>query len=444
MIRSMRIARFEAETAGDPAAALKSLQRDLETSRGPLVEEISGSDNVLVTFVFVGPAEAPSVRVACELWPVDLGQLALGPEMTRIAGTDVWYASVETDPRMAVPYQFQVNPPSWGETLEELHAMLADEKQLAALMREMFDSGRADPHNPERHYPYNGLLGGDPDGTATEDKWQSILTLPAAEPFPYLDGQGLRGRLEEHVLPGKELPGERAVTVYLPPDYQADRAYPLVVLLDGELLLKCGRLDRVLDSAIVQGEIPPVVAVFWHNLTIASRMTEMACNPALPDALADELLPWVRARYSVTDDPSKVVIGGQSFGGLSSAWIPFRRPDAFGAAFIISPSFWFTPPDAGEATAEVSGGWLTQEYEAAGIKPVRMYIAVGMLESGAIPYPGMNGQSMVDLARNFRDALRSRGYDIAGYREEPGGHNHVTVQRLLVPGLRALLSETGD
>jgi enterochelin esterase family protein len=361
--------------------------------------------------------------------------------MARIEGTDVWYASVEADPRTVVPYQFQVDPPSWGATLEEVHALLADEERLAAFMRALFVSGRADPHNPERHYPYNALFGGDPDGTAGEDKWESILTLPAAEQLPYLDGQGLHGRLEHHVLAGKALPGERAVTIYLPPDYRAETAYPLVVLLDGELLLKCARLDTVLDSAIAQGAIPPVVAVFWHNLTIASRMTEMACNPALPDALADELLPWVRANYGVTDDPSQVVIGGQSFGGLSSAWIPFRRWGAFGAAFIVSPSFWFTPPDVGEVAAEVPGGWLTQQYEAADAKLVRMYIAVGTLESSPIPYPGMNGQSMVDLARNFRDAVRARGHDIAGYREEPGGHNHVTMRRLLVPGLNALLAE---
>ena len=53
----------------------------------------------------------------------------------------------------------------------------------------------------------------------------------------------------------------------------------------------------------------------------------------------------------------------------------------------------------------------------------------------------MNGQSMVDVARNFSDAVQATGYDVAGYREEPGGHNAVTVRRLLVPGLSALLGE---
>jgi enterochelin esterase family protein len=180
--------------------------------------------------------------------------------------------------------------------------------------------------------------------------------------------------------------------------------------------------------------------VLWHNPTIASRMVELACNPALPDTLADELLPWLCERYGVTRSPARTVITGQSMGGLSSTWIPLCRPDAFGAALIVSPSLWFTPPDVADIPDEVPGGWLTRQWAARERLPVRLFVSVGTLESSAIPYPGMNGQSMVTLARAFRDAMRAKGYDVA-YREEPGGHNHHTVRRLLVPGLAALLGE---
>lgn len=439
MSRSPKIARFIADTTTDPVAALESLRKDLAAARGPLVEDIDGSGDVLVTFVYEAPADAKSVRISCELWPYDLAKPTLGPELTRVAGTDVWYASVVADPRMVLPYQFQIDPPSFGETLADAHALMADQERLAVFMKKLFDSGRADPYNPQRYYPYNALMGGDPDGTSSQDKWESILTLPAADPFPYLDGQPLRGRRERHVVTWKSLPGDRDVTVYLPPGYEAADDYPVVVMPDAEFILQCGRMDEVIDSAIAQGVIPPLVAVFFSNVTIASRMVELSCNPALPDALADELLPWVRANYSVTEDPARTVIGGQSYGGLSSAWIPFRRPDAFGAAFIVSPSFWFAPPDAGQLAEGVPGGWLTQQYVAADLKPIGMFISVGAQESTPFPYGPASGQSMVDLARHFRDAVTAKGYEVVGYREFPGGHNHLTVRHLLIPALAALL-----
>jgi enterochelin esterase family protein len=430
------IDRFIQETQTDPVAALAALRAELAAGQGPVVEEIPGRDELLVTFVCESPADA--VQISCELWPYDLGHPSLSVPMSRVDGTDVWYASIAADPRASVPYQFQVDPPSLGDTLEEAHAALADPERLGTFMRALFASGRADPYNPTRHYPISGLMGADPEGTAPEEQWESILTLPRAEPFPYFDGDAPRGRVERHVFSADALPGERDVAVYLPPGYTPERAYPVVVMLDGEFYERSGRAPEVLDGAIAQGAIPPVVGVFWHNLTIASRMVEMACNPALPAALADDLLPWIRERYAVTDDPAQTVITGQSFGGLASTWIPFRRPEAFGAALIVSPSLWFTPPDVTDVPDEVVGGWLTQQWLARDHAPVRFFVSVGALESAAIPYPGLAGQSMVTLARTFAEAMAAAGYDVA-YREEVGGHNHHTVRRLLVPGLAALL-----
>ncbi|GAA3528372.1 hypothetical protein GCM10022222_09260 [Amycolatopsis ultiminotia] len=437
MIRSASISRFAAQHRIEPAAALGRLRAELETARGPLVEPIDGSDRVLVTFVYLEPATA--VRISCELWPYELDTPGLGPVMSRIEGTDVRYASVEADPRVRVPYQFQIDPPSFGASLEDAHALISDRERLESFMGALFESGRADPFNPVRHYPYTALLGGDPDGTAGEDRWESILTLPDAEPPSSLDGEPVQGRLERHVLAGGAFPGDREVVVYLPPGYDSGTEYPLAVLLDGELWRKSGRVDEVIDAAIVDGTLPPLIVAFWSNLTSASRMSEMNVNPALPVALADELLPWLRSRYRVQSDPAQIVVGGQSYGGLASAFTALQRPEVFGAALLISPSLWFTPPGEDEHPAVSPGGWMARQYAERGPAPIRLYVSVGTLECAPIPKPGMNGQSMLDLARNFRDAVAAAGYSVAGYREEPGGHNHITVRRVVVPGLAALL-----
>ncbi|MFC4950263.1 alpha/beta hydrolase-fold protein [Pseudonocardia sp. GCM10023141] len=129
-----------------------------------------------------------------------------------------------------------------------------------------------------------------------------------------------------------------------------------------------------------------------------------------------------------------------SLGGLASAWALLQRPDAFGGALLVSPSLWFAPPDA-DAPA-VRGGWITQQFAASRPGSGRVYLAVGSLETGPFPdsFPGVHGLSMVELARDFRDVVTAGGLELAGYREQPGGHNFVTAQRVLVPGLAGLLA----
>lgn len=423
-VTTTRIERFAEEVQRDAESAAAALDRDRETARGPIVEAIEGSTDVLVTFVHVGPAT--SVRLLSELCTRDLDQHFQGVPMTRVGSTDVWYASVPADPRTVVPYQFLIDPPALDASVE---AGFED------YLRRIAGSSRVDPHNPIRHRP--------PFGPSDDDGYESVLELPGADQFDFLDGTPLSGRNEQHTVTGTALPGQREVTVYLPPGHDPHVPRPVVVLLDGEHWLQSGRADEILDTAIARGAVPPVIAVFWHNLTPASRDGELACHPALPAALADELLPWLRTRHGATSDPAQVIVGGLSLGGLASAWTLLQRPDAFGGALLVSPSLWFTPPDVTDDAPEGPGGWITQQYAASATRSGRVHLAVGSLETGPLPFPGMNGRSMVDLARQMRDTVASSGVDLVGYREQPGGHNLVTAQRVLVPGLAGLLRGSG-
>ncbi|GAA5057415.1 alpha/beta hydrolase-fold protein [Nocardia callitridis] len=436
MADSPRIERFIAEHARDPEAALDALVADLRAAQGPLVEQVEGTDQVRVSFVYIG--EADSVSLACQLFPVS-PPIKIVEELRRIQDTGVWYASILADPRNSVPYQFQLDPPSIGTDLAQVIALMSDETGFAAYMKATFDSGRADPFNPDRVYPLAGLLGGDPEGVATADRWESVLTLPDAETFSSLDGGPLRGKLDTHSLNAQALPGERTVSVYTPPGYDGSTALPVVVLLDGEMALRSGRLDEQLDRMIADGTIPPVIGVFWANLTVVSRMTEMACDPALPTAIADELLPWLRENYAVSASREDVTIAGMSFGGLASAWLALERPDAFGAALALSPSLWFAPAPTSPDEEPEQPQWLTRRYASKPTVDVRLFVSVGLLENSALPVPGPEPLTMIKAARNFRDLVLRKGYDLVGYREQPGGHDFVNVNRVIEHALPALL-----
>ncbi|MEE2778683.1 MAG: alpha/beta hydrolase-fold protein [Acidobacteriota bacterium] len=52
-------------------------------------------------------------------------------------------------------------------------------------------------------------------------------------------------------------------------------------------------------------------------------------------------LPWVRRPYNVTRDPTRVVVGGSSYGGLASPWLAFRHSEIVGNVLSQSGSYWW-------------------------------------------------------------------------------------------------------
>jgi enterochelin esterase family protein len=186
------------------------------------------------------------------------------------------------------------------------------------------------------------------------------------------------------------------------------------------------------ERSVAAGDVPPLVGVLWHNRAPNTRMIEMACNPAWPALLADELHPWVRERCAITEDPGRTVVAGMSDGGLASTFVGLERPDAFGEVLTMSPSLWYAPP--GER-----GEWLTREYERRDPAPVRLFVAVETPETASLDVNDLADATMVDVARSFVAAARAAGCEIVGFCEQPGGHDFVTVPRVLPIGLAALL-----
>jgi enterochelin esterase-like enzyme len=222
--------------------------------------------------------------------------------------------------------------------------------------------------------------------------------------------------------------------VYQPDDADPTDALPLVVVLDGEVAIR-GGVHRRLDAAIAAGALPPLRVAFWHNKSLTSRMAEMTCNPELANALADDLIPFLGKHYAVPSELSQRVIAGFSLGGLATAHATLTRPDAFGAALVMSAALWYTP-DPGNEHSE----WLTRQYLQAPTGQTAFYVTIGQLEDVPIEYPGVVPRTTwITTARAFHEALRTKGYDVRGYQEIPSGHEQINFDLAVVNGLAALL-----
>jgi enterochelin esterase-like enzyme len=434
---SKRIEVFKKAAMTDQQTALEDLRSDLQVARGPLLEPFD-EGNVLVTFVWIGPERQVSVRGA-QLFE---DHMAMSHPMTRVKGTDVWYLSTVAPANATTVYQYLVDDPF-------IDADRRDLAELTSLLLESRQRSFADPFNPSRIYPQAAAIAGEED--TAEERWESILDLPKAEPVTWFDDtEVISGMLTEHRFVSGVLDNERIITVYTPPGYTSTgEQYPLVIMLDGESWPRIARLHVGLDNLIGARRITPPVVAFVHNPTspsaMASRIAEMSCNPALASMLADELLPMLRDRYHLTSDPVHTVTGGASLGGLAAAHAAFERPEAFGGVLSCSGAHWWgytSDPEAQTAWGKDSEPeWLTRQYAAAPRKPIRFWIDVGCLEQGVIPMaPGIDQRA---ANRHLRTVLQAKGYEVF-YYEAPGGHDYAAFRRSIAKGLQALLNSAAS
>jgi enterochelin esterase family protein len=205
---------------------------------------------------------------------------------------------------------------------------------------------------------------------------------------------------------------DRKVWIYTPPAYDAKHApYDLVVLFDGETYSSEIPTPAILDELIAAKKIPPVVAVLVDNSQ--NRLGDLANHQKFADELALRLIPWVRSKWRVTNDPAHVVVGGSSAGGLAAAYVAYRHPEVFGNVLSQSGAFW-----RGNEGASEPGEWLTSQFRASPKLPIRFYIEVGALETHAV----VNGLIFIETNRRLRDVLRAKGYEVE-YLEVPGAHH---------------------
>src|SRR5262249_43490359 len=139
---------------------------------------------------------------------------------------------------------------------------------------------------------------------------RSVAELPDAAPQPWITERSdtPRGQLTHHTLQSRILHEERSIGVYIPPANGVGvRRASLLFVFDGEMYGSTADslvpTPRVLDNLIAATRIPATIGVLVNNMSQNARDRDLRCSAPFGDFLATELVPWVRARYPVTDDP---------------------------------------------------------------------------------------------------------------------------------------------
>ncbi|MFE2296298.1 enterochelin esterase [Streptomyces sp. NPDC059452] len=448
-----RIARLARQLEGARDAAARSALTEAFWAEAahagtPLVEELDDAPgHRAVTFLWRGHRATRRVLL---LAPGigDPDRLA-GSLLHHLPGTDVWYLGYRLRADHRASYRMVADISAGPAPTDP--ALF--QQRLLALRAH----AGADPLNPDR----------------IPARWRtaqgSVLALPEAPPQPWSARRsGIPcGTVERHTVAAGVLGVERDVWAYLPPgrDPGPERraeavrgteavrgAQPLLVLCDGDMWFGRLGLHDTLDALIADGVLPPLVVLAPDAVDPVTRRLELGGRESYASFLADEVVPWASARWSLTARPEWTVVAGQGLGGMTALYAGLTRPERFGGVVAQSPSLWWRPelvpgvpaPDA------VGTPWLATL--AAGLRD-------GLLEGregregregqeeapGAVVHfdVGLHEGALAEHSEALQAVLRARGHRVTRTVHN-GGHDYACWRGFLADALVKLLGADLD
>ncbi|MBK8257686.1 MAG: alpha/beta hydrolase [Polyangiaceae bacterium] len=261
---------------------------------------------------------------------------------------------------------------------------------------------------------------------------------PAAQPYPFeLNGQQAWSHDDGiaagyfHTYDALDVGGSEPhkVHVFLPRDYApCDEGYPVVYMNDGGTAFwpggpgnKTWDVANSLGDLWSEGAVPQLIVVAIEpndrdfEYSYAPWTDGVVCCGAdvYADYVADHVKAFIDTAYQTHKEREQTAIVGSSRGGLSAFYLATRRPDIFGHAGCLSPSFW------------------------AGLDPV----FGGTLPGGSLEESGLI-QPVTDTLSNA--SARPRVWIDWGLVRTGGFHNEVIEEAATVRGkeMTALLEST--
>ena len=329
-------------------------------NEAPLVDPWS------LTFLFHGSADAVYLVRFIHGGPGGL-------PLTRIEGTDLWHVRLPVEPGARFEYKLDVVRGGHGEWITD----------------------PLNPHRAEDPFGSNSVaMGFDYE----RPEWSKPRGAAA-------------GRFEEMAIDSAAFGETRGVRVYLPAGYPGDRAYPLLIVHDGDDFVAFANLTTVLDNLIDAGDIPPVVAALTQT---PHRMDEYVRGRHHARFLTRELLPRLEQRYSLVRQPHGRVLLGASLGAVVSLSTAWRYPGTYGGLILKSGSFILDDSllEGRHPLFHRIARHVAALRRVAGAPAARAFVSAGNFE-------GLFGQN-----RELAEFLRSRGVEVLFNESWDGHHWH--------------------
>lgn len=221
----------------------------------------------------------------------------------------------------------------------------------------------------------------------------------------------------------------RNANIYLPPNYSAEKKYPVLYLLHGiggnefEWLGYAGPPDVILDNLIADGKAVPMIIVMPNGRASADDSVPQGNIYTQEHSEAFErfegdllncLIPAVEAKYSVIADREHRALAGLSMGGGQTFNFGFAHPEAFDSIGAFSAAPNTRPPSV-----------LIPDPEALKSNMKLIYISCG------------NRDGLISVSQGVHTYLKEHGVshvwnvDDAGHDRDSWGNNLYHFAQLL-------------
>lgn len=153
----------------------------------------------------------------------------------------------------------------------------------------------------------------------------------------------LSAQVTQEIFESFKLQERRDVQYYIPEDFDAEKKYPLIIVLDGEYLF-----DQVVATSKVYSRfhgMPQMIVVGINQSENSIRLDDCAWEEesGLPDEKAKkffeflgmELIPYLDLNYSTA--PFKMIVGYDITANFQNYWL-FKENSLFNAYVNVSPT----------------------------------------------------------------------------------------------------------
>ena len=166
----------------------------------------------------------------------------------------------------------------------------------------------------------------------------NYIDVPGAGDDFYQPCENGRGTVAHHEFMSS-LTGElETCLVYQPPEFDANRAYPVLYLQHGlgeneTGWVYQGRANHILDRLITGGQAEEMLVVMCSGMVQISGEYDCAIFPQL---LVQDVIPFIERTYKVKTDKWHRAMAGLSMGSMHTSMTTLTHPALFGYAGLFS------------------------------------------------------------------------------------------------------------
>ena len=238
-------------------------------------------------------------------------------------------------------------------------------------------------------------------------RWESGIEIPAHDQDFYAVRDVPHGQVVQVLYPSPSTDATRTAYVYLPPQYDGKKKFPVLYLQHGwgedeTAWSRQGHANLIMDNLIAEGKCVPFIIVMTYGMT---NEVKFGCLRSInfkefETVLVDELVPFIDANFKTIPKKSSRAMAGLSMGGMETKNITLARPEVFGYYGLLSGGT-YAPEDIKTADQ----------------------VKVIFMSCGSKEFP--------DGILKATEDLKAAGHNAVGYVSEGTAHEFLTWRRSL-------------